>query len=355
MAGVRAGDDALATGAQLSALGTVLLPGEPLMSGIRRAVAQKGTLGGRLLVPPGVWDFGADGLTISVPGLEIIALSPGQTVFRRTRGDSAGNVAVLGMTTIKYALLNVFAANVTIRGVTFLDSASATPSGTYSTGAVLINASGVTVDNCTFQDCDRAVMVYGASAISNVRVTNNTFTAVRATQCVYVIGTCSGVIVSGNNGAGSIELLSGTTYSSVTGNALDAGGTVTFVGGNAANFAAGNNALVNEEGSYTLTDNTAVAADVTGFPTWDVTVYRSVHMRYQVSRGATPDIETGELVLVMNSAECIAYVDAVTTTVAPGVTLSGTVAAGVAKLQYTTTATGSAATLLILSVTYGGA
>lgn len=356
MAGVRAGNDALSMGAQLSALGTVLLPGEPLASGIRRAVAQKGTTGGRLLVPPGVWDVGANGLTINTAGLEIVALSPGATVFRRVRGDAAGTVATFGSVELKYAVLTITAANVTIRGVTLLDSASASPSATYVTPGVLVMASGATVDGCMFQDCDRAVAVYGNSAISKIRITNNTLTAVRATECVDVGGTCSSVLVSGNRGAGSILLLSGTTYSSVVGNVLDTGARITFVGGNAGNFAAGNNAPVNEEGAYALEDNHPVTAvDVPGFPTWDVTVYRSLHMRYQISRGATPDIEAGELTVIMNSAECDAYVDGVATATSPGVTLSGVVAGGTAKLQYKTTSTGDAATLTILSVTYGGA
>jgi len=345
MAGVRAGNDALSLGAQVSALGTVLLPGEPLMSGIRRAVSQKGAMGARLLVPGGVWDFGANGVTISMTGLEIIALSPGRTIFRRVLGSDAGTIFTTGAYTVKYGVLTLTGDNVTVRGITFLDATGAAP-------AILATGDGVSVIGCVFQDCDRAVMAYQANGI---RVEGNTFTAVRASESVVTLGAMSRCIISGNRGDGSLVLTSGTTYSSVVGNVLDSSMRIGFVGGNAANFATGNNAPVNEENAYTLADNTAAAADVSGFPTWDVTVYRSVHMRYQISRGATPNIETGDLVLVMNTAECLAYVDAVTTTAAPGVTLVGAVSAGTAKLQYTTTATGSAATLLILSVIYGGA
>lgn len=345
MAGVRAGNDALAIGAQLSALGTVLLPGEPLASGIRRAVSQAGTSGGRLLVPPGVWDVGADGITIEMAGLEIVALSPGRTIFRRVLGRDAATLGTFSSYIIKYGVLTISGGNVIVRGITFSDTTGTGP-------AIVVTGGGVSVIDCVFASCGRAVVGYEAERL---RVEGNTFTYVRAAESVLTIGTMRDAIISGNRGDGNIVLDSGTTHSTVTGNVLDSGGTITFVGGTAANFAVGNNAPVNEEGAYSLIDNTAVAADVTNFPTWDVTIYRSVHMRYQISRGATPDIETGELVVVMNSAECIAYVDAVTTTTAPGVTLSGTVSGGTAKLQYTTTATGSSATLLIFSVTYGGA
>ena len=345
LAGYQAGTDALGIEAQLSALGTVLLPGESIMAGIRRAVSQKGALGARLLVPEGVWDVGANGVTVNASGLEIIALSPGRTVFRRSLGSSADTLFTTGAYSVKYGALTLGGDNITVRGVTFLDATGSAP-------AILATGDGVSVRDCVFQDCDRAVIGYQSNGL---RVQDNVFTAVRAAASVLTLGTMSRAVVSGNRGDGNIVLVSGTTYSSVAGNVLDSSHRITFVGGSAANTASGNSAPVNEEGSYTLADNTAAATDVPSFPTWDVTIYRSVRMVYQITRGATPDAEAGELQIVMNSAECDAYVDGVATATSCGVALIGAVSAGVARLQYTTTATGNAATLRVLSVSYGGA
>lgn len=347
--GLRAGVDALSR--QSRPLGAVLEPGEPLIQGIGRAVGQTG-YGGRLYVPEGVWDFAANGLVISANGLEIVALSPGKTTFRRADGASAGVLVTYSGTSVYYGVLTITGTLVTVRGINFEDA-------TGTAEAVTVRGSFATIDGCRFTDVYRAVSVCESAA---TRVTNNLIVQNRATDnTIRTFESCTRLLIAGNvdqsGGGRDIALGASTTDSVVTGNVLDSDGKITFTGGTSKNKHAGNVADVNEEGSYTLADNTAAATDVPGFPTWDTTLYRSVHMRYQITRGATPDAEAGDLVVLMNASECVASVPAVpiTTTTPPGVTLSGAVSAGTARLQYTTTSTGQSATLRILSVTYGSA
>ncbi len=325
-----------------SALGVVMTPDMTLEQAIALASDQKGA-GGRIFVSEGVWDFGANGSLVAVSGLEIIALSPYRTVFRRMLGASAGTIATFGGVTIKYPILFLSGSNITVRGITFLDA--------YGTAPAVLNTGATNrVEDCRFQNAYYSILSYSANG---ARYIENLIEANRATYSILGVGTASRLLIAGNKGAGSIVLTGTTTASTIAGNVLDASATITYTGGSMGNVHTGNVAAVNEEGSYTLADNTVAATDVPSFPTWDVTVYRSVRMTYQITRGATPDVEAGELQLVMNSAECDAYVDAAATATPCGVALSGVIAAGVARLQFTTTNTGAIATLKILSVAYG--
>lgn len=336
-----------AMGARVAALGTVLRRGEPLISGIERARGQKG-YGGRLMVPEGVWDFGPNGLTIAADGLEIIALSPGKTVFRRLLGSSASTFVTYSGTDVKYGVLTITGTLVRVSGITFEDS-------TGTAEAVVMAGAFGRVERCRFTNCYIAATVAESDACA---FTDNLIVVNRHTTVSFrSLGSCSRLMVSGNldqsGGSRGFSFGDGCTDSTVTGNVLDSSGYVTLPTGSAANEAAGNVAEVNEQGAYTLANNTAVAADVPGMTTWPVSTTTSVHMRYQISRGGTPDVEAGTLMLAINGATCAVLAASTNTGTAPGVTFSGVVSGGSAKLQYTTTNTGANATLTILDSVTG--
>jgi len=100
-------------------------------------------------------------------------------------------------------------------------------------------------------------------------------------------------------------------------------------------------------GSATLANNTAAPADADAVDlAWPDTT-RGVRLRYCVSRGASPDVQTGHIDIAISAgaAEAIVTDYPTPTTVAPGVAFFGAVAAGVATLQFTTTPTGDDADL----------
>lgn len=75
---------------RLNALGHVMLPSESLTDAIRAVTGTKaGAQGRRIFVPEGTWDANPAGYTITATELEIIAIAPGRTLFRRTSGPGA--------------------------------------------------------------------------------------------------------------------------------------------------------------------------------------------------------------------------------------------------------------------------
>ena len=206
--------------ARVAALGTVLRRGEPLISGIARACGQKG-YGGRLMVPEGVWDFGPNGLVIAADGLEIVALSPGKTVFRRLLGSSASTFVTYSGTDVKYGCLTITGTLVRVSGITFQD-----PTGT-AEAVVMAGAFG-RVERCRFTDCYMAATVAESDAcafVDNLIVVNR-----HTTVSFRSLGSCSRLIVSGNldqsGGSRGFALGDGCTDSTATGNVLDSSGSI---------------------------------------------------------------------------------------------------------------------------------
>lgn len=312
------------------ALGTVITP----KTSIRDAVAAvAGTRGGgkRILLSEGIWDFPADGFTISRNDVELVALTPGATVFRRKRGD----LAAVGRT----SLLHLSGSRVRVSGVTFDD-----PLGTNA--AVQLTGTRCVVDDCVFTDAYTGV--YAEAAVEPV-VRDSVFVAIRGSNAIDLSGATLRAIIASNRVVPAKNIgatSSGVAGSSFVGNVLN-GGSINYRYGK-GNVASGNSALLNTQ-VFTLADNTAAATNVSAgvlyFP------YASMYgarLAFSLKRGATPDICTGSIDLVINSAECLAYMDAVTTTVSPGILFYGGISAPNAYLQFTSTATGSDATLNIV-------
>lgn len=116
-------------------------------------------------------------------------------------------------------------------------------------------------------------------------------------------------------------------------------------------------ALQVTRGTYTLADNQAAWADVPFVApnpelSWTTATTYAIYIVYAIRRGANPEVETGQMSIAIREvvAEAPLYIDAVTTTVANGVSLQGTVAAGVAKVQYQTTNTGSTAIMDVIII-----
>ncbi len=94
----------------------------------------------------------------------------------------------------------------------------------------------------------------------------------------------------------------------------------------------------------TLSDNEAAPVTVGSRLQWVVAVTTSAMVRYEITRGATPDTEVGHMTVStegVGSVSVASHVGAVD----PGVVFSVAVGAGVAALKYTTTNTGFDATL----------
>lgn len=310
---------------RLDGLGVVCTPDMSLNDAILAATSSKGTDGGRVLLAEGTWDVGPGGLTIDRPGVQLIALSPGRARLRQTRTSSP-------------ALLTVMAENVRIEGLEL---------GTFGAGApcVQVRANNCTIENNTF------LVGYGVVAAGTTDylcVRNNDFSSLHNAAVVSIQGDCDDPLIIGNrtrNISAYINITSTTCYRAViVGNSLAPTGAI-YAPFGYGHVVTGNTVGQNDL-AFTLADNTAAATDVSNtYIRWPVANVYGVTLKYSLYRGATPDIATGNIDLVMNSAECLAYVDAVTTTVSPGVTFTGAVSAGIATLQYTTTATGNAATL----------
>lgn len=113
-------------------LGQIITPAISLKAAIGLVMGTKGASGGRLLFGEGVWEFSA-GIEIACPKLEIVALYPGSTIFRRSVAASAGD-----------QLIRVTAQRVKFHGIRFEE-----PLNT-SEVTVKISANKCVVDRCEF-------------------------------------------------------------------------------------------------------------------------------------------------------------------------------------------------------------
>lgn len=314
-----------------SALGVVMTPDMTLEQAIALASDQK-SAGGRIFVSEGVWDFNAAGSSIAVSGLQIIALSPGKAYFRRAVTPTGSMLTVTGSST-------------RIEGITFIDTLG-------SKSAIDVQADNVSIERCVFSNVYLAIET--SASISGLVVWDNRVDANRGFDWLLIGAACTLARIIGNTILAANKSLyafsPGVINSSFVNNVHAPTGSIS-IAPNAGNVDAANVPEANADLAFTLTNNTASPTDVdASVLAWPVATYYGVTLNYSLYRGATPDITTGRIDLVMNSAECLAYADYQTTTVNPGVLFYGGVAAGVATLKYTTTATGNDATLKISEV-----
>ena len=96
----------------------------------------------------------------------------------------------------------------------------------------------------------------------------------------------------------------------------------------------------------TLADAQGAWADVDSGLSWPVATTTGATIRYRLKRGASPDVRVGHLLVVISSGagECRVVDHAEQTTAVVGVVFAGAVATGVAKVRFTSTATGHTTT-----------
>lgn len=308
----------------LASLGVVMTPGMTFAEAISLASNQKGA-SGRIFVGEGVWDVGAAGVNVSTEGLEIVSLSPGRTFFRRTTASAT-------------PLVNVLATGFRIQGVTFLCT------GTLS-AAIEVRSTNAIIDDCRFT---LGVGVTTAGTSSGLCVRNCEWGTAANAAAITITGTCYEPQIIGNRFRNLNAVVYFATNAAIggliVGNSFASGGAITVPAG-FGTVVVGNN-VDGGASSYTLTDNTVLGTIMA----WPIGATYGASLDFSLYRGATPDITTGRLDLVMNSAECLVSMYAVTTTVDPGVTFIGTIVGSNAELQYTTTATGNDATLKITKI-----
>jgi hypothetical protein len=100
--------------------------------------------------------------------------------------------------------------------------------------------------------------------------------------------------------------------------------------------------LLNTESlqTVTLVDNTGSATNVA---TWDSTLYTSIHIEYSIKRGSA--IESGTIVLSSDGSSVAMAQGGIASLSSTGATLTADLSAGSIRLRYTTTSTGSDATM----------
>jgi len=187
-------------------LGLVAHPGMSLRQIM--SAAGSGGIGGeglRVLLGEGTWHIGPDGLSIARERIQLVALSPGRTIFKRTNasGRATDN------------MVRVEADHVLLDGIRFYDESDIL-------GAVEISEDFCTVRNCLFDDCYAAVYANGAKYL---RLTDNTVLASREpSRTVLLAGVSNDNIVQGWIFKSTHLILAPTIY------AGDTVGRTSFVG-----------------------------------------------------------------------------------------------------------------------------
>jgi len=313
---------------RLDALGVVCTPGMGLANAILTASTPNGGGKTRVLLAEGTWDF-VSGLTIDQDNVELIALSPANTFFR---ARTAGALPMLTVTGDYFR----------IQGVTFVDQSLGTSPALY------IRGNYATVDDCiSLEGRGISIAPVGSGRCDGVVVRDCLF-GTASTGSIDITGTCNLCQFEGNRflATGSINVNSAlVTNTVIVGNSLVSPGTINYPFGYGTVDVGNTPSGGPLSGTFTLANNQVAQADVGATAVWNVSKTYGVTLEYSLYRGNTPDIETGLLHLAMNSAECTVTPSKGTTSSSPGVTFYGAVSAGFAYLQYTTTATGFAATL----------
>lgn len=306
-------------------LGLVITPKTSIRDAIATVCGTKaGASGRRILLSEGTWDFPTGGLTIDRDDVEIIALSPNNTFFKQNSRASTPMLTITG-------------AHVRLQGITF---------GTFSSSAPAVEVQGtnVLIDDCRFLI---GIGVLATGTTSGLCVRNCEWMGTANAAAISISGTCLDPQIVGNRFrqiSGVVNISANTVLRAVVvGNSFSPTGMI-YAPFGYGHVIDDNSAAWNAT-SYSLADNTTAANVSSTYARWPVANVFGVSLDFSLTRGATPDVLTGRLDIAINSADCIVYMDAVTTTVSPGVTFDGNVSAGYAYLRYTTTPTGSGATL----------
>ena len=136
----------------------------------------RGASGGRLLLGEGVWQFNS-GLTIACPKLEIIALYPGRTIFRRSVAAASGD-----------RMLTLSGERIKLHGIRFEEPGNTSEVCVYVTG-----------DKCAIDRCEFSS--YAAVELASAdycRVTDNLAEDYLVASPFYLTGTSSYNTLSDN-------------------------------------------------------------------------------------------------------------------------------------------------------------
>lgn len=125
-------------------LGQIITPAIGLKAAIGLVMGTRGVTGGRLLLGEGVWDFSA-GVEIACPKLEIVALYPGRTIFRRSVAAASGD-----------SLLRLTAERIKLHGIRFEEPGNTTEV------CIKVTAGKCVVDKCEFSDIYASVELASA-------------------------------------------------------------------------------------------------------------------------------------------------------------------------------------------------
>jgi len=170
----RAGVQSRIDAATLDVLGQPITPETGLLEAIGLVRGTVNVQGGRLLLGEGVWQFNST-LTIDCPKLELVAMYPGRTIFRRSVSAST-------------PMISITAERVSLHGITFEDPES-------TEMCVIVSADRCNVVNCVFDD------TYGAIELASAdycMVTGNRVETYVAASPIDLTGTSSFNVVANN-------------------------------------------------------------------------------------------------------------------------------------------------------------
>lgn len=157
-------------------LGQPITPATSLREAIGRVMGTRGAVGGRLLFGEGVWQFNS-GIEIACPKLELVALYPGRTIFRRSVSAASGD-----------SLLRLTAERVKLHGIRFEEPGNTTEV------TVKVTANKCVVDMCEFSS-------YAAVELASAnycRVLDNLVDAYLVASPIYLTGTSAFNNTDGN-------------------------------------------------------------------------------------------------------------------------------------------------------------
>lgn len=206
---------------------------------------------------------------------------------------------------------------------------------TFSTG---LNLTGTTV-----------TVVYGSTG-TTACVGNDSRLSDNRTPTAHQLDSATYHTISGKTTGQVLIATSATTFGFVTFSGdvstISAAGAVTInkIGG------VGVNDLGIQQNSATLADNTSAATLVTGC-SWAIATYRTIKIEYSISRGSGNYV-TGYIVLLHDgTTPRMTYIedDSIGT---HGITFSTDINGGNIRLLYTTTSTGTAATMRFINYTF---
>lgn len=204
----------------------------------------------------------------------------------------------------------------------------------YSSSASWVFGTGLTVAGANVS------VAYGATG-TTACVGNDSRLSDARTPLAHVLDSASHTI-SGKTAGQMLLATAATTFGFVT-----MSGDATLTGGGVLTISKINNVAIADLGlttfSSTLADNTAAATLVTS-GSWAIATYRAVRIEFSISRGAG-NYATGSLTLLHDGTSAWLTQNFEVEVGTLGVTFSVDINGGNMRLLYTTTSTGTAATL----------